>query len=182
MPVGCLPSRILTSKQNINTPLRLMRKNLLRPQNLCQSTKSSPSMKNHSFYITAVGNWGMYTTFSHLGGCLSVLWERISMSEYRLLCSVAQVKQDYRVGSKIEQKTWKIIYLHCQMIFLLPLHEQLKPLEKISSSPNAMFMNKMDPLVSVTSSDTFYRRTNVTARYIVTWLYFILPILLLLLP
>lgn len=92
---------------------------------------------------------------------------------------VSQVKQDCRVGSKIKQRTWKIIiinYLHCQMIFVLPLHEQLKLLEKISPSLDATFTNKMGQLVSVTSSGTFFRKTNVTARYIVTWLHFILPV------
>lgn len=97
------------------------------------------------------------------------------MSEYGLLGSVAQVKQSYTVGSKTKQRTWKITYRHCQMIFLPPLHKQLKPLEKISLSLDAIFTNNVDQLVSVTCSGTFYRRTNVTSEYIVTWLDFILP-------
>lgn len=73
MPVGCLPSRILTFKQNINTTLRFtqVRKNLLRPQNLCQSKNCLfylPQIRKNIFFcITVMGNWGMYTTLSHFG-------------------------------------------------------------------------------------------------------------------
>lgn len=69
MPIECLPSRILTSKQNTNTTLRLVRKNLLGPPSLCQSKIVEAAYfifpnyeKNHSFCIRAMRN---YTAFSH---------------------------------------------------------------------------------------------------------------------